>query len=260
MIKYLPSPEIKLRVDSLINSLGLNYIDSSRVLCFRSDNTKSKLVHARCHGLSRIFQHALNCEPYYIIEVIGKTYDRLSDVERDKLLIHELLHIPQTFSGALKNHKGSAHKELVTKSVVNNVYSKLINDESLDLSRRKNRVSVDYFPAVSIKERLSKIIYVLDWNHIKLDRVSCLESKGSSINRPLIIGKVPRIWRKALGIKSHYIIEVLSERFNKLSPAEQDIALINLLLYIPKRFNGSISRGVSSFDVRKYYNLFKERL
>jgi predicted metallopeptidase len=54
--------------------------------------------------MPKIFQRALNLEPNYVIEVLSKYYDRLTDDEKSKVLIHELLHIPKNFSGALVPH------------------------------------------------------------------------------------------------------------------------------------------------------------
>jgi len=49
-----------------------------------------------------------------------------------------------------------------------------------------------------------------------------------------------RIWQKALGIKSHYIIEVLYPNFDKLSKEDQEKTLLHELLHIPKKFSGGL--------------------
>lgn len=104
----------------IISKLGLNYVDPARVICVRSKGTKSAYVHARCWSLPRIWQEALNQPAKYIIEVIGEKYDNLSISDRKMLLIHELLHIPKSFSGALRPHKG-----YVNNKVIKELYSKL---------------------------------------------------------------------------------------------------------------------------------------
>lgn len=60
---------------------------------------------ARIWSLPRPWQMVLKISPQYIIEVIAQKFDKLSEENKDQTLIHELLHIPKTFSGALSPHK-----------------------------------------------------------------------------------------------------------------------------------------------------------
>jgi predicted metallopeptidase len=47
---------------------------------------------------------SLKCEPQYIIEVISEKFDRLGETEKNKVLLHEIVHIPKNFSGSLMPH------------------------------------------------------------------------------------------------------------------------------------------------------------
>lgn len=124
-IKYFKAPDVKRRVEEIVSSLNFFYIDSHFVYCFRSIGSRSKRVIARIHGLGKIWQAALHIVPVYIIEVISERYDKLSSDEKDKILIHELLHIPRGFSGGFRVHKG-----YVDQKKVENLYKKLKNMSS----------------------------------------------------------------------------------------------------------------------------------
>lgn len=96
--------DIKRRVRRLLLSGGLPHVKGKRVFCFRSSGTNTR-AYARVWGLGRIWQQALDLSPAYVIEVISERFDRLPVKEQDVILIHELLHIPKTFSGALVSHR-----------------------------------------------------------------------------------------------------------------------------------------------------------
>ena len=53
--------------------------------------------------------------PAYVIEVICERYDRLSEEEKEKTLIHELLHIPNGFFGGFRPHKGYINNKRIEK-------------------------------------------------------------------------------------------------------------------------------------------------
>lgn len=95
--------DIKRRIDILIDLLELKWIDKTRVFCFRSCSSKAR-AYARIWGFSRIWQMALSQKPAYSIEVLSQHFDKLSPLEQDKVLLHELLHIPRNFSGSLVPH------------------------------------------------------------------------------------------------------------------------------------------------------------
>jgi predicted metallopeptidase len=126
-IAYRPAEDVRQDVADLIASLSLGYIESSRVICYRSTGSKSRRIVARCYSLSKIWQDALKIPSYYIIEVISEHYDRLPQEEKIKILIHELMHIPKCFGGGLRPHSGC-----VTRRAVEENYRRY-------LSQRKGR-------------------------------------------------------------------------------------------------------------------------
>lgn len=59
-------------------------------------------AYARIWGLPQIFQQALRMKAHYVVEVLMPEFGGLSRAQQDQVLIHELLHIPSTFSGGLR--------------------------------------------------------------------------------------------------------------------------------------------------------------
>jgi len=114
-LEYLEAPDVKKLVNEIIDGLDLFHIVPQFVHCYRSEGSESRSTVARIHGLGKIWQEALVRPPAYVIEVISERYDRLSDEEKEKTLIHELLHIPKGFSGGFRPHKGYINRKHVEK-------------------------------------------------------------------------------------------------------------------------------------------------
>jgi len=110
--------EVKADMEKILKVLEFDHIDSSRIFCFRTSGSKSR-SYARIWSFPKIFQRALKIKPAYVIEVLSKYYDKLNEDEKKKVLIHELLHIPKNFSGALLPHR-SRHRHL--QSQVNQLF------------------------------------------------------------------------------------------------------------------------------------------
>lgn len=112
-LEWEDAGEVKRDIDGILKVLDFSNIDSSRIFCFRTSGSKSR-SYARIWAMPKIFQRALNIKPAYIIEVLSRYYDKLSADEKKRVLIHELLHIPKNFSGALLPHR-SRHRHLQTE-------------------------------------------------------------------------------------------------------------------------------------------------
>lgn len=115
MIRYELAEDIGAEINMIIRKLDMTHIDGARVVCVRSRGSASRRTLARCHGLPKIIQLALNMQPHYIIEIISEQFDRLSKEEQTKVLIHELMHIPHSFGGGFRSHHPYVTKKKVEK-------------------------------------------------------------------------------------------------------------------------------------------------
>lgn len=116
-IKYVPDQKIKDIVDIIVSSIPeyFNHIDTARVFVYRSYNTRSGAI-ARIHGFPRIWQLALGSRPAYIIEIISENFDHLQCRDKIRTIIHELLHIPKTFSGGLRPHGRHVNSQVINRA------------------------------------------------------------------------------------------------------------------------------------------------
>lgn len=91
-MNWIPAPEIKNRIDKILENIGLGHIQGSKLTVYRSFGSTGRAI-ARIWSLPRVWQQTLSVPPQYIIEVISERFDRLSSSDQDRTLIHELMHI-----------------------------------------------------------------------------------------------------------------------------------------------------------------------
>ncbi len=120
-IKYFPASDVKLLADQLIQELRFVHIARDRVICVRSVGSKSRGAIARVHSFPRVWQKGLGMKSHYAIEVISERFDDLKAAEREKVIIHELLHIPKSFGGGFRHHR-----DWVTKRRVDRLHAALV--------------------------------------------------------------------------------------------------------------------------------------
>jgi len=109
---YQKAPDLDERVFDIVQKLKMEHVRLPRVVCIRSHGTKSRRTIARCHVLPKIIQEALGIRAYYIIEALSENFDRLSQEDQTRVLIHELMHIPKTFGGGFKFHNYVNRREV----------------------------------------------------------------------------------------------------------------------------------------------------
>lgn len=104
-MEWIDAPDIKELIREIVPKLPMNYVQVEKIVCFRSNGSNSN-ARARIWALPRVWQMALHVEPHYIIEVLSEKFDHLSLDDRKRIIIHELMHIPKSFSGSLVPHRG----------------------------------------------------------------------------------------------------------------------------------------------------------
>ncbi len=109
------APDIHIIVRTVVKKLPFSYVDPPRIVCMRSFGATSR-ARARIWSFPKIWQMALKQPAYYIIEVLSQHFDHLSKDDKTRVIIHELMHIPKNFSGALVPHRG-IHKRIDAKHV-----------------------------------------------------------------------------------------------------------------------------------------------
>ncbi|MEA3355679.1 MAG: putative metallopeptidase [Patescibacteria group bacterium] len=110
------APDIQKKLIKIQKKLKLPNIKINQIIAFRSHGSKAR-ARARIWAFPKIWQIALKQKPHYCIEVISSKFDHLKKDDKTRVLIHELMHIPSNFSGALLPHKGRGRVVINSRSV-----------------------------------------------------------------------------------------------------------------------------------------------
>jgi len=102
-MKYEFAPDLQARMEEIVRLLDMRHIDINRVKCLRSTGSSTRRTIARCHTIGKLMQKAMNTNAYYAIEFL-EIFNKLKKEEQDKVIIHELLHIPKSFGGGFRQH------------------------------------------------------------------------------------------------------------------------------------------------------------
>ncbi|HXX40183.1 MAG TPA: putative metallopeptidase, partial [bacterium] len=117
-------PKTHARLVRIVAALGFRHVDPARVFCVRGYGSTSE-AWARIWGLPALWQQVLDIGPAYVVEIIEPEFDRLPESEQDRILIHELLHIPRTFSGAIRPHRTPTFQ--ITRRSVERYYQRYLS-------------------------------------------------------------------------------------------------------------------------------------
>ncbi len=116
--------------------------------------------------------------------------------------------------------------------------------------------------ALDIQAKAKEISRIL-FPYIKIENVKCFRSYGTSSKRTIArCHTIGKIMQKALDIKAIYVLEFLSERFDKINEEEKTKTIIHELMHIPKSFGGGFKHHnfVHERNINKHYKEYKKRL
>lgn len=94
----------------LIAYVGRGHVRPEAIRVVRSSSGTKAC--ARIWGVSRAVQVGLGIGPTYVVELIDRCFNVLGCHEKVETLIHELAHIPRTFSGYVRPHNRAFYEDL----------------------------------------------------------------------------------------------------------------------------------------------------
>ena len=117
-----------------------------------------------------------------------------------------------------------------------------------------------YYPAFDMEMKAKDIIRTLKMQHVREDRITCLNSRGTSTKHIIArchgLSKVQQI---GLKVEPFYVIEFISENFEKLPEDEKIKTIIHELMHIPGNFGGGFRHHdvVNRKSVEKMYKIYQ---
>ena len=110
-MKYEFAPDLQEIAEEISHSL-FPHVKLDRLKCFRSYGTSSRRTIARCHTIGKLIQRAMNVSAFYALEFLSERFDKLDKEKQIKTIIHELMHIPNSFGGGFRHHDYACEKNV----------------------------------------------------------------------------------------------------------------------------------------------------
>ena len=122
---------------------------------------------------------------------------------------------------------------------------------------------INYSEAPDVKTLADEIAESLEFFHVVPQYVFCLRSKGSASKRTIArIHGLGKVWQETLNLPPSYVIEVISERYDRLSEEGKEKTIIHELLHVPKAFAGGFRPHKGYIDeqiVERLHRIFRSR-
>ena len=118
---------------------------------------------------------------------------------------------------------------------------------------------IRYTEAADVKKLADEIIDRLGLFHVVPQFIFCFRSTGSTSKRTIArIHGLGKIWQEALNLPPSYTIEVISERYDRLSQTGKEKTIIHELLHVPRGFAGGFRPHKGYIDERIVDDLYRK--
>jgi predicted metallopeptidase len=120
---------------------------------------------------------------------------------------------------------------------------------------------MEYVRLPGIDKEIAQIVRMLEWEHLDPNRIHVVASRGSKSRRILArCHTLPKALQAGLAIPAHYVIELVSENYDRLPEIEKTKTLIHELMHIPVTFGGGFRNHdyVRASRVNKFYTRYIE--
>ncbi len=118
---------------------------------------------------------------------------------------------------------------------------------------------IRYTEAADVKKLADEIIDRLGLFHVVPQFMFCFRSTGSTSKRTIArIHGLGKIWQEALNLPPSYTIEVISERYDRLSQTGKEKTIIHELLHVPRGFAGGFRPHKGYIDERIVDDLYRK--
>jgi predicted metallopeptidase len=118
---------------------------------------------------------------------------------------------------------------------------------------------IRYTEAADVKKLADEIIDRLGLFHVVPQFMFCFRSTGSTSKHTIArIHGLGKIWQEALNLPPSYTIEVISERYDRLSQTGKEKTVIHELLHVPRGFAGGFRPHKGYIDERIVDDLYRK--
>jgi predicted metallopeptidase len=120
--------------------------------------------------------------------------------------------------------------------------------------KKKAWAKVDWEDAPDIKRQVDDLAAQLHLDYLRLENIYCIRSSTSKARAYARIWGLNNVWQMALEKPPSYVIEVLSQHFDKLPEKEKAKVLLHEITHIPKNFSGSLIPHIHKKGARNFHD------